>query len=549
MAIYINIISGGAFVGTSQNVPFGTVYNGGNFGIRFSDNSVSLGDWATAASGTVLTKSTTTTAEWLAPKSGVGIESEGTFLGNGSILNFTGAGVSTSVVGTTATINVPGGSGGITALTGDVTASGTGSVSSTVTAAHNKPIADITGSGDIGKLLGAQTISSYGLISVTAELNTIAVPNNATLGIVAGNNNRGMRRAASRSAFAVPYTTPTTIYTGTSPKDMDLMRVRFTGSTAGISTPDLYLGVVEAGITGQPVHILNRNTGAVINSLPFTPLTDGGYDRIIGVSGTSSFSGSLSGYDVCYIGSSASGIIRGIRLEDGTTFAGVTTTLTAPISKFCFDGTTVFVVDGTGALWGYVNAWDAPFITKLLPNGTLDTNCSGMTSDGVYLYIPQPTTHRIAKIGPYPFTYNATASNVTFFNDFNGVSNPIVNSATYDGKYLWVSSQNNWTFQIDPNTGKCFNLFSLGFIMTDCTWNGYNIYACDANASTGIIGVYILDPDVQIGSGIGGIAGGVGGFASPYKLLSRPTPDGAWVYVLSTSDNTIKAIKQIPFPA
>lgn len=549
MGIYINIISGGAFVGLIQNLPYTTVYNGGNFGIRFSDNAVSLNDWATASPGSVLTKSTATSAQWIVPKTGVLVESEGTLLGNSQYLNFTGTGVSASFVGGTSTINISGSSGGITALTGDVTASGTGSVSSTVTAAHNKPIADITGSGDVGKLLGAQTISSYGLVSVTAELNTIAIPNNATLGIVAGNNNRGMRRAVSRNALSVSYNTSTTIYTGTSPKDMALMCTRFTGSTAGISTAGLYLGVVESSITGKPVHILNRNTGAVVNSLPFTPLTDGGYDRIIGISGTSTFSGSVSGYDVCYIASSASGAIRGIRLEDGTTFAAVNTTLTAPLSKFGFDGTTVFIVDGTGALWGFVNAWDAPFISKLLPNGTLDTNCSGMTSDGVYLYIPQPTTHRIAKIGPYPFTYNATASNVTFFNDFNGVSNPIVNSATYDGKYLWVSSQNNWMFQIDPNTGKCFNLFNLGFIMTDCTWNGYNIFACDANAGTSNIGVYMIDPDVQIGSGLGGIAGGVNGFASPFKLLSRPTPDGAWVYVLSTSDNTIKAIKQIPFPA
>lgn len=129
--------------------------------------------------------------------SGVIVENQGTSLGTTFVtLNFTGSGVSTSNVSGVATVSIAGSTGGITTLTGDVSASGSGSVSSEVIGilshalpalssgylewtgsawAFNTPGGGFTAGGDLSGSSSSQTV--IGIDGVPLSITSLTTGN------------------------------------------------------------------------------------------------------------------------------------------------------------------------------------------------------------------------------------------------------------------------------------------------------------------------------------------------------------------------------------
>lgn len=552
MATYINIISGGAFYSGTQSFQRLPIINGGSFGIRFSNNpfnSITNPDWILSNVGSILTKTSNNTAAWeKPPATGVAIYSQGTLAGVGvTSINFTDTGITTSVVGNSATVDVP---ASITQLTGDTTAGpGFGSVASTVVAAHNKPIADITGTSDVGKLLGAQDTTHYGLIQLTTDhpggiinggfFSPTGNPN--LLSVLTTDNSRG-RRAATHPGFRSP-TGPVPFYSADTGSVRDMCMIRTSGG--GNLPAGTYLAVVNNAVPA--VTILNYSTGAVVTNIS---VGISGWDRIEFVGGTG-----FGSHEAIYIGGSAGGNLAKIDLVTATV-TPIVSGLTAGMSRLYFDGTSLYFTDGAGHLYQIQNPWSAVSLSPYI--ATLDVNCLQMvgTNAGSWLFIPQPTTQRVAKI-------NLATNAITYYSDFGPYSPSTLTptGCTYDGRYLYVSANlmstnQKYLFQMDPVTGSNIAVLTAGNASlvastSECMWDGQFVWMIDSSISTiSSTSIYQCDPEGAHGGGFGGIQASYNGAITPFRITPRLTPDGAWLYVASSeSPSSIRVIKNTPWIA
>jgi hypothetical protein len=365
-----------------------------------------------------------------------------------------------------------------------------------------------------------------------------------------GDNWRGRRNATPQSLRELPQTA-TSFYAAGSPRDIAII-----SPSGGIPMhpAGTYVAVVDSAVVGQPIIVLDRVTGAVQANLPLAPLALGAGWRYITYVGGQRYGFS----DKVMITQIAGGNITvlAIDLPSGAVFGTSFVMLGTGASHPYYDGAGFYFVASDGSLQGVNEPSNASAagIHTLQPAGTFDAASAYMTSDDQFLYIPQPTSNRIARVGP---DYVSPGAPVAFFTDFGGNPTPNPVGIVYDGRFLWVSLSNAASpelIQIDPTTS---TLRTIRSQQAGNAGNGQGAVAFDGDslwvALTAVTnpvqsGISRVDPERSYTVGAGE-AGRVNGFNAATELAVRGTPAGSWLYVLSTGDNSVRIVKNEPFSA
>ena len=350
------------------------------------------------------------------------------------------------------------------------------------------------------------------------------------------------------------------IFTGTEITDLCVANTNVAGSGSGVLSAGQWIAVVDASIGNFPVSVLNPGTGAVSTTLPGSNLGEGaGWDRIAYMHPQAELGESTTYYegsDRLAIAQTGQRYFAIINMQTGAfTMLAMAPTHTIT-SHLYFDGSFVYFLgtqNGTSAnLYNELRVAQLSFgggDTPLLTG--LDLAASYITGDGVYLYIPMPTSGTIAKIGP---NYSTANPAVTYYTVAGLSGSPT--GITYDGRYLYVTCESGSSspnlFQIDPVSMTVVSsrfVSSSTSLSTPC-WDGTNIWVVDnAVSSTGSDSCYSMDPDGYTYNGLGGGMSGVyTGFDGPSIMCACNTPTGASLYVLSTGDNTIRLVPVAPYP-
>ena len=172
-----------------------------------------------------------------------------------------------------------------------------------------------------------------------------------------------------------------------------------------------------------------------------------------------------------------------------------------------------------------------------------------IASDGRYLYIPQPTSNRIARVGP---NYKSAGAPVSFFTDFGGAAAPQTPTGiAYDGRFLWVTlSGQGLLLQLDPaspflQSVQVKECLSGNNVSQAVAWDGDSLWATCPGANLAFAGLGRVDPEKTLSSG-NGMLGAFVGFNGATELRVRPTPGGSRLYILSTGDNTVRMLTNEP---
>lgn len=226
-------------------------------------------------------------------------------------------------------------SGGITALTGDITGTGPGSTVATLATVNAN-----VGSFGSGTAVGAFTVNGKGLITAASAV-TIAPPFSAITGqltlaqLPTMAANTALVNATAGAAVPTAYAMPSCPDTGGN----HLNWVTSTGFTCGTS------GGGGSGITALTGNVTASGTGSVVATIANTAVTNAMLAGSIAAS-------KLVGTDIATVGTITAGIWQGTAINIASYATGILPTASTPVSNIrtVTSGTSVAQSDNGGVV-------------------------------------------------------------------------------------------------------------------------------------------------------------------------------------------------------